>query len=236
MLGFNNAAVVPVCGGPNRSTGAVADELYNSFHNSCIAPASLYTQFYILNFIIMETTTKSATATWTLDKAHSDLQFKAKHLMITTVTGSFADFDLTVTNAGPDFEGAKIELEARTASVTTGNPQRDGHLHGADFFDAENFPVLQFKSDKFTRINDEEYELTGSLTIKGISKPVTLKVEYGGTTTDPWGNTKAGFELHGKISRKDFGLTWNAVTETGGLLVSDEIKIYANVQLLKANQ
>jgi polyisoprenoid-binding protein YceI len=172
-----------------------------------------------------------ATTNWIIDASHSEIQFKVKHLVITTVTGSFIEFSGTV-EAGDTFENAKISFEANTASINTNSEQRDGHLKSGDFFDAEKFPKLNFKATKFSKKGDG-FELIGDLTIKDITNSVTLAVEYGGTAKDPWGNTKAGFEVTGKINRKDFGLTWNAPTEAGGVLVSDEVKLIANVQLLK---
>ncbi|ABG57963.1 YceI family protein [Cytophaga hutchinsonii] len=172
-----------------------------------------------------------ATTNWIIDASHSEIQFKVKHLVITTVTGSFQEFSGTV-ESGETFENAKISFEANTASVNTNSEQRDGHLKSGDFFDSEKFPKLTFKATKFTKKGDD-FELVGDLTIKDVTKSVTLAVEYGGTAKDPWGNTKAGFEVTGKINRKDFGLTWNAPTEAGGVLVSDEVKLIANVQLLK---
>jgi polyisoprenoid-binding protein YceI len=173
-----------------------------------------------------------ATTNWIIDASHSEVQFKVKHLVITTVTGNFKEFSGTV-EAGDTFENAQIYFEAQTASVSTNSEQRDGHLQGADFFDVEKFPKLSFKATKFSKKGDADFELIGDLTIKDVTKSVTLAVEYGGTAKDPWGNTKAGFEVSGKINRKDFGLTWNAPTEAGGVLVSDEVKLSANIQLLK---
>jgi polyisoprenoid-binding protein YceI len=173
-----------------------------------------------------------ATTNWIIDASHSEVQFKVKHLVITTVTGNFKTFSGTV-EAGETFENAKIDFEAQTASVSTNSEQRDGHLQSADFFDVEKFPKLSFKATKFSKKGGDDFELVGDLTIKDVTKSVTLAVEYGGTAIDPWGNTKAGFEVTGKINRKDFGLTWSTVTEAGGALVGDEIKLIANIQLLK---
>ncbi len=173
-----------------------------------------------------------STTIWAIDPSHSEVQFKVKHLVITTVTGHFKEFSGTV-EAGDDFEDAKISFEAKVDSISTNSEQRDGHLKSADFFEVEKYPTLSFTSTKFTKKDDDEFELVGDLTIKGVTNPVKLSVEYGGTATDPWGNVKAGFELTAKINRKDFGLTWNAPTEAGGVLVSEEVKLIANIQLLK---
>ncbi|GAB4408170.1 MAG: YceI family protein [Bacteroidia bacterium] len=168
---------------------------------------------------------------WNIDPAHSEIQFKVKHLVISTVTGAFNQFTATVETESPDnFEGAAVSFEADVNSVSTNNEQRDVHLRSADFFDAENHPTIGFRSTGFSGKGDGTFVLTGDLTIRGVTQPVTLDVEYGGTTKDPWGQTKAGFEAVGKISRKDFGLLWNAPIESGGVLVADEVKLILNVQ------
>jgi polyisoprenoid-binding protein YceI len=172
-------------------------------------------------------------ATFKIDPAHSDIQFKVKHLMITNVTGSFGKFDATLEAGKDDFSDAKASFEADIDSVTTGNEQRDGHLKGEEFFAAAEYPKLSFVSTGIQKLNDEDYKLTGDLTVRGVTKPITLDVTYNGTVVDPYGQTKAGFEATGKINRKDFGLNWSAVTEAGGLVVSDEVKLSLNVQLIK---
>lgn len=180
----------------------------------------------------METQTAVKTK-WTIDPMHSEVQFKVKHLMITTVTGSFQKFDADIT-AGDDLSTAEITFTADVASITTGNEQRDAHLRGSDFFDVEKHPQLVFKATRTENVDhDGSWELFGDLTINGITKPVELAVEWGGVMKDPWGNTKAGVSIHGKIDRKDWGLTWNAALEAGGMLVSDEVRISCEVQLVK---
>ncbi|WP_285060377.1 YceI family protein [Pedobacter ginsengisoli] len=174
-----------------------------------------------------------ATTKWVLDPNHSELQFKVKHLMITTVTGSLKIFSASVTSDGDDFENGEISFEAETASIDTGNTDRDNHLKSADFFDADQFPAISFKSSSFTKEDDDDYVIKGDLTVKGVTKPVSLKAEFGGIATDPWGNTKAGFTLSGKINRTDFGLSWNAALETGGVMVSEEVKIAGELQFVK---
>ncbi len=170
---------------------------------------------------------------WKIDPAHSEIQFKVKHLMITTVTGYFQKFDLTVETETDDFTTAKkIEFTADISSINTNNEQRDTHLKSADFFDAEQYNQLRFVGTKYHADGDEA-KLLGDLTIRGVTKPVTVNVEFGGIVVDPYGQTKAGFSVNGKISRKEFGLTWNAVTEAGSVVVSDEIKIHAEVQVIK---
>lgn len=172
-------------------------------------------------------------ATYLIDPSHSEIQFKVKHMMITNVTGQFNSFTATMESSAPDFTDAKISFSADTDSVTTHNEQRDGHLKSDDFFNVAQYPKLSFVSTSFRKISDEQYKLTGNLTIRDVTKEVVLDVEYGGTQTDPWGQVKAGFELAGKINRKDFNLKWGAVTEAGGVVVSDEVKLHLGVQLVK---
>lgn len=172
-------------------------------------------------------------ATYKIDAAHSEITFKVKHLMITNVTGNFTSFDATLEAANEDFSDAKISFSADVNSISTNNEQRDGHLKSDDFFAAEKFPTLSFVSTSFTKVGGDDYKLAGDLTIKGVTKPVELEVELGGIATDPWGQVKAGFEIKGKISREAFGLTWNAVTEAGGVMVSDEVKLNLAVQMIK---
>ena len=171
--------------------------------------------------------------TYKIDAMHSDVTFKVKHLMISTVTGSFANFDATLKAEQDDFSDAKITFNADIASITTGNEQRDGHLKAEDFFDAAKYPTLTFISTSFTKVDGSDYELAGNLTIKDVTKPVVLAVQYGGTMTDFYGQFKAGFDINGKISRSEFGLTWSAVTETGGIVVSDDVKLNLSIQMIK---
>jgi polyisoprenoid-binding protein YceI len=170
---------------------------------------------------------------WKVDPAHSEIQFKVKHLMITTVTGYFKKFDLEVETEGDDFTKAnKILFSADVDSIETNNPQRDTHLKSADFFDSESNKQIKFVGKRFEKAGGD-YKLTGDLTIRGMAKPITLNVEYGGIVVDPYGQTKAGFTISGKLSRKEFGLVWSAVTEAGQIVVSDEIKIHCEIQLIK---
>jgi polyisoprenoid-binding protein YceI len=173
-----------------------------------------------------------ATTKWALDPTHSELQFKVKHLVISTVTGSFKTFSGEAETEDESFDGAKIRFAADIASIDTNQPQRDEHLKGADFFDAEQHPQLTFESTSMYK-SGGDYKLVGNLTLHGVTKPVTLDVEYGGTAGDFYGNYKAGFDVTGKISRKDFGLTWSAVTEAGSVVVGDEVKLIASVQFVK---
>lgn len=187
---------------------------------------------HIIDYLCVIKTTFAMKTTWKIDETHSDVQFKIKHLVISTVTGSFTKFSAEAETNGDDFEGGKINFSADVNSISTGNDQRDGHLKSPDFFDAANHPTLDFVSTKVEKSNDG-YKVHGNLTLRGVTKPVALNAEFGGTAKDPYGNFKAGFEVSGKINRSEFGLTWGAVTEAGGVVVSDEVKIAANVQMLK---
>jgi len=170
---------------------------------------------------------------WVVDPMHSEVQFKVKHLVISTVTGFFRKFDGSVQTENEDFQNAEIDFTLDVNSIDTNQEQRDQHLKSADFFDAEQYPKITFKSTSFTKTGDEEYDLTGDLTVRDVTKPVTLKVEFGGSAGDFYGNTKAGFEITGKINRKEFGLTWNGVTEAGSVVVGEDVKLIINLQFTK---
>jgi polyisoprenoid-binding protein YceI len=175
----------------------------------------------------------SANTKWVIDPTHSEILFKVKHLMITNVKGEFRTFEGELNSDGNDFTNASVSLKIESSSVFTNNEERDAHLKSADFFDVDKFKELNFKGTSLEKKDDENYKLTGALTMKGITKEVVLDVELGGINKDPWGNEKAGFSLNGKLNRKDWGLNWNAALETGGVLVSDEVKISAEVQFVK---
>lgn len=170
-----------------------------------------------------------ANATWVLDPAHSEVLFKIKHLMISNVTGSFQVISAQL-EANSDFSNSSVSFTASASSINTNNEQRDTHLKSGDFFDVENYTSLTFTATDF---NAQSEKVEGQLTIKDVTKPVTLEVEFNGVNKDPWGNEKVGFSLTGKINRKDWGLTWNAALETGGFLVADELKILAEAQFVK---
>lgn len=172
------------------------------------------------------------TTKWAIDPTHSEIGFKVKHMMFTNVSGSFTKFDASATTEGDDFENASFEFSGDIDSVQTGNADRDGHLKSGDFFDAENSPKLTFKSTSFTKAGSD-YKLEGDLTVRGVTKPVTLDAEFGGIAKDPWGNTKAGLSITGKLNRKDWGLTWNSALETGGVLVGEEVKLAIELQFVK---
>ena len=179
----------------------------------------------------MSETTAAATK-WTLDPMHSEVQFKIKHLVISTVTGSFKTFQGSMESQGESFENAQVEFSLDVDSIDTNNEMRDGHVKGEEFFDAAKFPHITFKSTSMVKDGDA-YHLTGDLTMKDVTKPVTLEAEYGGSAVDFYGNHKAGFEVSGKINRKDFGLTWGGITEAGAIVLGDDVKLIANVQFVK---
>ena len=177
----------------------------------------------------MTTTTQTA---WTIDTAHSEIGFKVRHLVISHVSGKFQNFEAGVLSNGDSFANGSVEFSADVNSITTGNEQRDGHLKSDDFFNAAQFPKLTFRSTVITS-TASGYRMDGDLTIRDITKPISLNIEFGGIVTDPWGNVKAGFEATGKINRKDFNLKWDAFTEAGGAVVSDEVTLNLHVELQK---
>lgn len=179
----------------------------------------------------METNTLTAT-TWAVDPMHSEVQFKVKHLVISTVTGFFRSFEGSVESASEDFDGAKVAFKLDVNSIDTNQADRDGHLKSDDFFNAERYPHITFTYGILKK-EGEGYILEGDLTMRDVTKRVTLNAELGGVMIDPYGNTKAGFEVNGKVNRKEFGLNWNGVTEAGGVVVGDEVKLHFNIQVAK---
>jgi polyisoprenoid-binding protein YceI len=172
---------------------------------------------------------------WKIDPAHSEIQFKVRHLMVTNVTGYFRKFDLDVETENEDFNTAKkIEFTADLNSIETNNEQRDTHLKSDDFFNAEKFKQIKFVGKEY-KADGDEGTLTGDLTIRDVTKPIQLNVEYGGSVVDPYGQSKAGFTVTGKLSRKEYGLVWSAVTEAGQVVVSDDIRLHCEIQLIKQN-
>lgn len=167
---------------------------------------------------------------WELDAAHSEIEFKVKHMMITNVKGTFDSFKVDVDTEGDGFENALANVVIDTSSINTRNEQRDGHLKGEDFFDAEKYPAITFQATSL-----ENEKIKGDLTIRDVTRPVVFDLEFAGIQKDPWGNTKAGFIVEGKIKRSEFGLNWNASLETGGVMVSDEVKFSADIQFIKSN-
>lgn len=170
---------------------------------------------------------------WVLDPSHSELTFKVKHLMITNVKGEFRKFHASIQSAAEDFSKARVTASIDAVSIDTNNSDRDNHLRSADFFDVENFDQITFEGISFSKLDEENYQLKGLLGIKGQNKEVVLDVEFGGFVKDPYGNEKAGFSFNGKFNRKDWGLNWNAALETGGLMVSEEVRVQGEVQFVK---
>lgn len=174
-----------------------------------------------------------STTKWSLDPLHSEIGFKIKHLMITNVSGNFNKFDINVETNGDDFTTAKVDVKIDVSSINTNNAQRDEHLRNADFFEADQYPDITFQSTRIQKVDDENFNLFGDLTIKQTTKPVKLALEFGGITKDPYGNFKAGFSVLGKINRHEYGVTYNAVLETGGVALGEDIKINGEIQLVK---
>jgi polyisoprenoid-binding protein YceI len=172
---------------------------------------------------------------WSLDPTHSEIHFKVRHLMVSWVTGSFKKFNATIETEGDDITTAKVHFTADIDSISTNNEQRDGHLRTGDFFDAENHPQLNFEGERLEKIDDDNYKLFGTLAMRGVNKPVVLKVEYGGMAQDPWGNTRLGVSVSGKINRKDFGVSFSMVSETGSILLGEEVTINANAEFIRVN-
>ena len=177
-------------------------------------------------------TETKATTTWTIDTAHSTVEFAVKHMMFTTVKGRFSDVKGSIEFDDTDPSAGRADITIGAASIDSRDAQRDAHLRSGDFLDVEKFPTLTFRSTKATG-TPTRFALTGDLTIRGVTRPITLDVTFGGRGKDPWGGERAGFSAVGKLNRKDFGLTWNAALETGGVLVGDEVKIAIDVELIK---
>lgn len=170
---------------------------------------------------------------WSLDTAHSEIQFKVKHLVISTVSGSFGTFSGDASTPEDTFEGGEINITIDATSINTNNEQRDGHLKAPDFFDTDNHKNITVKTTSIKQVSDDDYEIVADFTMRGVTKSITFKGEYGGKATDGYGNEKVGLEVSGKLNRKDFGVNWNAVIEGGGLTVSEEVKLVANLQFIK---
>ncbi|HEY5122991.1 MAG TPA: YceI family protein [Ignavibacteria bacterium] len=174
---------------------------------------------------------------WSIDQAHSEIAFKVKHLMISHVKGTFKTFDASIYTSAKDFSTAEIDLWIDASSITTGDEKRDEHLKSADFFDVQNNKQITFTSNTIGEPDkDDNHELWGELTMRGVSKNIKLNVQFGGMIKDPWGNERAGFTVTGKINRSDWGLIWNTLLETGGLMVSEEVIISCEVELINAGQ
>lgn len=183
--------------------------------------------------IFLATSETEAQTKWNFDKAHTKVEFTVQHLVITEVTGNFKAFEGSVVSPSEDFSGSDIQFSVDISSINTDNEQRDTHLKSDDFFNAEKFPKMTFKSTSFTKVSGKDYKLAGNLTIRDITKPITFDVTYNGIANDPWGNTKAGFKLKGEINRFDYNLKWNTLTELGGAVVGSTVEITAKVELDK---
>lgn len=176
-----------------------------------------------------------ANTKWVLEPSHSEVNFKVRHMMISNVSGQFKKFDSTVETNGDDITSAQVRFTADVDSISTNNEQRDGHLKSPDFFDAATHPQVVFESTSLEKTGDDTYKLHGNLTMRGTTKAVAFDVEHGGIINDGWGNVRTGFSVAGKVNRKDYGLNWSALTETGGLVVSDDVKFEAHVEYIKAS-
>ena len=175
-----------------------------------------------------------STTKWALDPTHSEIGFKVRHMLVSNVSGHFKQFDATLQTDGDDMSTAKVHFSADLSSISTNNEQRDGHLKSNDFFDVANHPQLTFQSDKLEKVDEENYKMHGTLTIRGNSKPVTFNVSFGGIVDkDPWGLTRAGFEVTGKINRKDYGVNFSMLSETGGVMLGEDVSLHANAEFVK---
>ncbi|MCL4551187.1 MAG: YceI family protein [Bacteroidetes bacterium] len=184
---------------------------------------------FLVGFLSLNAQTK-----WMIDKAHSKVQFSATHLIISEVTGEFKNFDGSIETNGDDFSNAKVNFTIDVSSISTDNEQRDNHLKSDDFFNAQKFPKMTFVGKSMQRVGDNKYKLVGDLTIRDITKQITLDVTYNGTVKDPWGNTKAGFKITGELNRFDYNLKWNVLMEAGGAVVGKMIGITINLELQKS--
>jgi polyisoprenoid-binding protein YceI len=185
-------------------------------------------------FTIATAMTVQAQTNWTVDASHSNVKFSVVHMVVSETEGYFKAYNGKVVSNTPDFDGASIEFSVDVNSINTDNVDRDKHLMGDDFFNAEKYPKMNFKSVSFKKISGNKYELTGDLTIRDVTKRVKFDVTYGGTAKDPWGNVKAGFKVKGKINRKEYNLKWSVLTEAGGMVVSEEVDILMNIELVQS--
>jgi len=182
----------------------------------------------LLSILALKAQTK-----WSVDKAHSQVQFSVTHLIISEVTGKFNSFDANIETVKDDFSDVKIDFSADINSINTENEKRDAHLKSDDFFNAEKYPKMTFKATSMKKVSNNKFKLTGDLTIRDVTKKITLDVTYNGTVKDPWGNTKAGFKISGELNRFDYNLKWNSLMEAGGAVVSKEVRLNINLELQK---
>jgi polyisoprenoid-binding protein YceI len=171
--------------------------------------------------------------TWQLDKSHSSVKFSVTHMMVSETEGNFKSFTGNVTAQKEDFSDLNAEFTIQVKSINTDDEKRDGHLASPDFFDAEKYPTITFKSTSFKKVGEKSYKLAGEMTMHGVTKPVTFDVKYNGTAKDPYGNTKAGFRASTVVKRSDFNISWNKVLDTGGFALSDDVQVFVNIELNK---
>lgn len=188
----------------------------------------------IIGFMLMGFTMNAQTTKWDFDAAHSSVNFSIEHMVISEVTGQFKKFQGNVFSDKEDFTDAKINFVIDATSINTDNEMRDNHLKSADFFETAKYPMITFKSTSFTKVDGKNYKLVGDFTMHGVTKSISLDVTYGGTVIDPYKNTKAGFKITGTLNRKDYGLNWSSLTESGGLIVGDIVTFTCRVELAKA--
>jgi polyisoprenoid-binding protein YceI len=186
--------------------------------------------FFLVLVMVVGTKLSPAQTKWNVDKAHTSVRFAVSHLVISEVEGAFKIFDGSIQSTSPDFNGAVVNFTIDAASITTDNTMRDNHLKSDDFFNTEKYPQMTFKSTSFTKVSGNKFRLTGNLTIRNTTKPVSFNVTYGGTAKDGYGNTKVGFKASSSINRFDYGLKWNSITEAGGAVVGEEVAIVLNLE------
>ncbi|TCZ69652.1 YceI family protein [Flaviaesturariibacter aridisoli] len=191
-------------------------------------------KLFVAAALLLSTSGLFAQSTWNVDPVHSNVRFTVSHLVISEVEGSFKKFNGSLQSAKPDFTDAKINFSVDVNSINTDNEGRDKHLKGDDFFNAAQYPAMNFTGTSFRKVSGNQYELKGNLSIRNVTKPVVFKVTYGGTVKDPWGNIKAGFKASGTINRFDYGLKWNSLTEAGGAVVGNEIAIDLRLEFAQA--
>lgn len=184
-------------------------------------------------FCLVNATSSFAQTVWAIDQSHTNIQFSVSHMVVSEVSGFFKKFDGKLLAANADFSNSTVEFSLETASINTDNEKRDAHLRSADFFDAEKFPAITFKSKSFTKVNDKKFKVVGDFTMHGITKSIELDVNYNGMMNDPWGNTKAGFKLSGSVNRIDYDVKWNKSLDAGGVMLGENVAINCNVELTR---
>lgn len=186
--------------------------------------------------MLISVSVMAQTSTWDIDKAHSKIGFSVSHMVISDVTGKFNKFDGSVTTQGDDFTKGNIDITIDVASIDTDNDKRDAHLRSDDFFNAEKYPKIVFKGKSMKKVGKNQYKLTGDFTMRDVTKPVTLDVVHNGTIKDPYGNSRAGFKITGKVNRFDYNLKWNNMLETGGAVVGKDVNLICDIELVKASK